>query len=77
MGTITCSRCKATVQADSIEKGRKLLDHSIGLVVGKPCEDGKAELNFTGRKVDTPKSETPKADKKTTVGNKSKKRFNP
>ena len=67
MAKITCSRCYATTQANSIEEGRKLLDHSIGLVIGKPCEDGKAELLITG-KVTKPK--TPKEDKP--VGNKPK-----
>ena len=31
MGILTCSRCKATTEADSIEEGRHRLDHSIGL----------------------------------------------
>jgi len=47
MGILVCSRCKATTQADSIEEGRKRLDHGVGLYLGKPCEDGKAELFFT------------------------------
>jgi len=55
MGTITCSRCKATTEADSIDEGRKRLDHSIGIYKGKPCEDGKAELFFTGTEQKTPK----------------------
>lgn len=46
MGVLVCSRCKARTEADSIEKGRKRLDHGIGLYIGKPCEDGKAELFF-------------------------------
>lgn len=50
MGTLTCSRCNAKTKADSIEEGRKRLDHSIGLYLGKPCEDGKAELFLTGAK---------------------------
>lgn len=50
MGIVTCSRCKATTKADSIEEGRPKLDHAIGLYIGKPCEDGKAELFFTGKK---------------------------
>jgi len=57
MGTLTCSRCEATTEADSIEEGRKRLDHAKGLVIGKPCEDGKATLNFTG-KVKASKPET-------------------
>jgi len=64
MATITCSRCKATTQADSIEKGRKFLDHSVGLVIGRPCEDGRAELFLSG-KVKEPKAVKP-------VGNKQK-----
>jgi len=48
MGTLTCQRCKATTKADSIEDGRKLLDHSVGLYIGKPCQDGRAELFLTG-----------------------------
>lgn len=55
MGLLTCSRCKAKVKADSIEDGRKRLDHAVGLHIGKPCEDGKAELFFTGAKVKKPK----------------------
>lgn len=47
MGIVTCSRCKATVVADSIEKGKRKLDHSIGIYKGTPCEDGKAELFFS------------------------------
>ena len=66
MATITCSRCNATTEANSIEQGRKFLDHAKGLIIGKPCEDGKAELFITG-KVTKPSS---KAD--TTVGNKTK-----
>ena len=50
MGTLVCSRCKAKTEADSIEEGRKRLDHGIGLYIGKPCEDGKAELFLTGAK---------------------------
>lgn len=49
MGQLTCSRCKATTKADSIDEGRNRLDHSIGIYKGKPCEDGKAELFFTGK----------------------------
>ena len=48
MGTLVCSRCRAKTIADSIEDGRKRLDHGVGLYIGKPCEDGKAELFFTG-----------------------------
>lgn len=48
MGTLTCPRCKATVQADSIENGRKKLDHAVGIYINKPCGDGVAELLFTG-----------------------------
>ncbi len=47
MGIVTCSRCRATATADSIEKGKRKLDHSIGIYQGKPCEDGKAELFFS------------------------------
>jgi len=57
MGTLTCSRCKATTQADSIDEGRSRLDHGIGIYKGKPCEDGKAELFFTGKQK-TPKETT-------------------
>ncbi len=55
MGTLTCSRCKATTEADSIDEGRSRLDHGIGIYKGKPCEDGKAELFFTGNEQKTPK----------------------
>jgi len=48
MGVLVCSRCKAKTKADSIEDGRKRLDHGVGLYIGKPCGDGKAELFFTG-----------------------------
>jgi len=50
MGTLVCSRCKAKTEADSIEDGRKKLNHAIGLYIGKPCYDGKAQLFFTGTK---------------------------
>lgn len=50
MGLLQCTRCGAHIISENIEKGRKLLDHSIGLIVGKPCEDGKAPLEFTGAK---------------------------
>jgi len=49
MGTLTCSRCTATTEANSIEEGRSRLNHAVGLVLGKPCEDGKAELYLTGK----------------------------
>ena len=55
MERLTCSRCTATTEADSIEEGRELLDHSIGLYIRKPCEDGKAELIWTGKVQQTPK----------------------
>ena len=60
MGQLICSRCKATTEADSIDEGRSRLDHAIGLYKGKPCEDGKAELFFTGN----PKEQTQKKDSK-------------
>ena len=49
MGTLVCSRCKGKTEADSIEEGRKRLDHGVGLYIGKPCGDGRAELFFTGK----------------------------
>jgi len=55
MGILVCSRCRAKITADSIEEGRKRLDHSVGNYIGKPCQDGKAELFFTGDTKDTPK----------------------
>ena len=69
MGVLVCSRCRAKTKADSIEEGRKRLDHGIGLYIGKPCEDGKAQLFFTGptkakktsKKIDT-KPAKPKSD---------------
>jgi len=61
MGTLVCSRCKATTEANSIEDGRKRLDHGVGIYIGKPCGDGKAELYFTG----TEKKDKPKTTKKT------------
>jgi len=66
MGTLVCSRCRAKTTADSIEDGRKRLDHGVGLYIGKPCEDGKAELFFTG-------TEKQKDDSKTTKTSTSKK----
>lgn len=59
---LVCSRCNAKTNADSIEEGRKRLDHGVGLYIGKPCEDGKAELFFTetGTKKKVIKSETTK-----------------
>ena len=60
MGQLTCSRCNATTKADSIEEGRDRLDHSIGIYKGKPCEDGKAELFFTGKQKEQ-HEEKPKA----------------
>jgi len=58
MGQLICSRCNATTKADSIEEGRNRLDHSIGIYKGKPCEDGKAELFFTGKQKEQSKKET-------------------
>lgn len=72
MGMLTCSRCKAKTETNSVEEGRKRLDHSVGLFKGKPCEDGKATLYFTGKKSkpkNKPKTETSKSN----VGNKPKK----
>jgi len=57
MGQLTCSRCFATTKADSIEEGRNRLDHGIGLYKGKPCEDGKADLIFTGKQKEQIKKE--------------------
>jgi len=68
MGTLRCSRCNAQTEANSIEEGRKRLDHSAGLIIGMPCEDGRANLYLTGI-VDTPK---PKSETSETFG-KSKK----
>lgn len=48
MGTLTCPRCRAKTQADSIDEGRCRLDHAIGIYLGKPCYDGLVELSFTG-----------------------------
>jgi len=47
MGLLYCPRCKAKTEATSIEEGKERLDHSIGLYIGKPCQDGKVELSFT------------------------------
>jgi len=63
MGILTCPRCKAKTTADSIEEGRKRLNHSIGLYIGKPCEDGKVELFLTGKtKKKSSKFTTPKIE---------------
>jgi len=71
MGLLQCTRCGCSTIAKSIEEGRKRLDHSIGLTVRKPCEDGKAPLEFTGADtkvkptITTPKKiETPKIQPK-------------
>ena len=66
MATLTCSRCNATTEADSIDEGRQRLDHAVGLVIGMPCEDGRAELYISG-KVKSPKPVKPKSKN---VGNK-------
>ena len=62
MGTLVCSRCNAKTTAISIEDGRKKLDHGVGLYIGKPCQDGKAELFFTSstEKHNTTSNETTK-----------------
>ena len=64
MGTLVCSRCGAKTEANSIEDGRKRLDHGVGLYIGKPCEDGKAELFFSGNKEEK-KTSTNKSHTKT------------
>ena len=46
-GILICPRCKATTKANSIEDGRKRLNHAIGIYVRKPCYDGLVELQFT------------------------------
>lgn len=51
MGLLLCPRCNAKTKASSIQEGRERLDHSIGLYIGKPCQDGKVELIFTEDKV--------------------------
>jgi len=53
MGLLVCPRCNAKTIADSIEEGRNRLDHAMGLYLGKPCEDGKCELIFTGPEVES------------------------
>ncbi len=73
MGSLVCSRCRAKTEASSIEDGRKRLDHGVGLYIGKPCEDGKAELFFTGtekQKDSKTKTSTKKSTKKTTIDKK-------
>ena len=71
MGTLTCPRCKATTQADSIDEGRCRLDHAIGLYVRKPCYDGLVELQFTGteKKTVTTTAQTEKPSKGNTLTN--------
>ena len=72
MGTLTCSRCGATTEADSIDEGRKKLDHAVGLDKGTPC-DGTKQLYLTGIEKVEPKPQTSKS-----VGNTKKqhKKFN-
>jgi len=69
VGILVCSRCKAKTKADSIEEGRIRLDHGVGLYIGKPCQDGKAELFFTPSSTEkhstTSSNETNKTTKKT------------
>ena len=56
-GILECPRCKARTEADSIEEGRKRLNHAIGIYLGKPCYDGLVELRFTsGKKTATKKT---------------------
>lgn len=64
VGILVCSRCNAKTTADSIEDGRKKLDHGIGLYIGKPCQDGKAELFFTGTEKKNLSTNTNKSTKK-------------
>lgn len=73
MATLTCSNCGANTEANSIEEGRKRLDHSRGLLFNKPCEDGKAELFLTGD-IEKPKTVTSKiiGNTKNTKKNQSK-----
>lgn len=71
MPTLTCPRCNAKTECNSIEEGRPLLDHAVGLHIGKPCEDGKVELVFTG-KVKTKSPEKPVTN---TVSKKQKPSF--
>lgn len=75
MATLTCSRCKATTEADSIEEGRKGLNHAIGLAQGKPCEDGRAELFLTGKVKETKPKPVKSKESTKTVGNKTKDSF--
>ncbi len=58
MGQLRCTRCGASTEAKSELEGRKRLDHSIGLTVRKPCEDGKSPLQFTPSKSDKVKNKT-------------------
>jgi len=58
LGILVCSRCRAKTEAKSIEEGRKRLDHGVGLYIGKPCQDGRAELFFTNGKTEKPKKST-------------------
>ena len=65
MGTLTCPRCTATTEADSIEEGRNRLNHAKGLGRGKPCEDGRVELVFIGNAKPKDKSKTVENTKQT------------
>lgn len=61
MGKLFCPRCRATTEADSIEQGRDNLNHAVGLYIGKPCYDGKVELQYTGtEKKNIPQKSSPK-----------------
>ena len=64
MGKLVCSRCGAKTEANSIEEGRKKLNHAVGLYIGKPCQDGRAELIFTNGKTQAKKSTSKKSTEK-------------
>lgn len=48
MGKLECLRCGATTECSSEKDGRKKLDHSVGLSVGRPCGDNRGSFKFDG-----------------------------
>ena len=58
MGRLTCPRCKATIECNSIEEGTPKLDHSIAFEKGISCCAGLVSLQFEESK--TPKVQKPK-----------------
>jgi len=72
MGTLSCQRCFATAEGNTQEEADELIDHALGMMIGRPCEGKASDLKWTDTSrinVSTPetppKIETPKSSKKT------------